>query len=41
MKKIAVVEDDRSLRTALAGLLQENGYTPCLIQDFMEADREE
>lgn len=40
MKKIAVVEDDRSLRTALAGLLQENGYTPCLIQDFMEADRE-
>lgn len=40
MKKIAVVEDDKSLRTALAGLLQENGYTPCLIQDFMEADRE-
>ena len=40
MKKIAVVEDDRSLRTALAGLLQENGYTPCLIQNFMEADRE-
>lgn len=40
MKKIAVVEDDKSLRTVLAGLLQENGYTPCLIQDFMEADRE-
>lgn len=40
MKKIAVVEDDRSLRTAFAGLLQENGYTPCLIQNFMEADRE-
>lgn len=40
MKKIAVVEDDKSLRTALADLLQENGYTPCLIQDFMETDRE-
>lgn len=40
MKKIAVVEDDNSLRTALAGVLEENGYTPCLILDFMKADRE-
>lgn len=40
MKKIAVVEDDNSLRTALAGVLEENGYTPCLILDFMKADQE-
>ena len=40
MKKIAVVEDDNSLRTALAGVLEENGYTTCLILDFMKADRE-
>lgn len=40
MKKIAVVEDDNSLRTALAGVLEENGYPPCLILDFMKADRE-
>lgn len=40
MKKIAVVEDDNSLRTALADVLEENGYTPCLILDFMKADRE-
>lgn len=40
MKIIAVVEDDNSLRTALAGVLEENGYTPCLILDFMKADQE-
>lgn len=40
MKKIAVVEDDNSLRTALTGVLEENGYTPCLILDFMKADQE-
>ena len=40
MKKIAVVEDDNSLRTALAGVLEENGYSPCLILDFINADQE-
>ena len=40
MKKIAVVEDDNSLRTALAGVLEENGYSPCLILDFIYADQE-
>ena len=40
MKKIAVVEDDKSLRTALASVLEENGYSPCLILDFINADQE-
>lgn len=34
MKKIAVVEDDLVLREALTGLLEENGYETCVVEDF-------
>lgn len=37
MKKIAVVEDDLVLREALTGLLEENGYETCVVEDFQRA----
>lgn len=37
MKKIAVVEDDLVLREALTGLLVENGYETCVVEDFQRA----
>ncbi len=37
MKKIAVVEDDLVLREALTGLLEENGYETCVVEDFQKA----
>lgn len=40
MKKIAVIEDDRVLREALACLLRENGYEVLQIQDFHQVDRQ-
>ena len=40
MKKIAVIEDDRVLRQSLAGILKENGYEVCCVEDFAHAEEE-
>lgn len=38
MKKIVVIEDDKTLRRALAGLLEENGYQVFCVEDFLHAE---
>ena len=38
MKKIGVIEDDKTLRRALAGLLEENGYQVFCVEDFLHAE---
>ena len=38
MKKIVVIEDDKTLRRALAGLLEENGYQVFCMEDFFHAE---
>ena len=40
MRKIAVIEDDRVLRQSLAGILKENGYEVCCVEDFAHAEEE-
>lgn len=38
MKKIVVIEDDKTLRRVLAGLLEENGYQVFCVEDFLHAE---
>lgn len=38
MKKIVVIEDNKTLRRALAGLLEENGYQVFCVEDFLHAE---
>ena len=38
MKKIVVIEDDKTLRRALAGLLEENGYQVFCVEDYLHAE---
>lgn len=40
MKKIALIEDDKALRSALSSLLKESGYQVTAIEDFHHTEKQ-
>ena len=40
MKKILIIEDDETIRTELAELLEVSGYTPIILTSFKQSEEE-